>query len=48
MGGESRAALFWELMLDTWMSGLLTLGVVIVILALTTLLTLFMMGWAES
>jgi hypothetical protein len=48
MGGELRAASFWELMLDTWMSGLLTLGVVIVILALTTLLTLFMMGWSES
>jgi len=30
------------------MSGLLTLGVVIVILALTTLQTLFMMGWSES
>jgi len=48
MRGELRAASFWELMLDTWMSGLLTLGVVIVILTLTTLVTLFMMGWSES
>ena len=48
MRGELTAPSFWELMLDTWMSGLLTLGVVIVILALTTLLTLFMMGRSES
>jgi len=45
MRGELTAASFRDLMLDTWMSGLLTLGVVIVILALTTLLTLFMMDW---